>query len=216
MRTKLLAVALVAALTCNSTADANDQDFSPDATGAIADSAFFNSLTFPQTIGESFLITSPTEISGGAFYGLTGGTTGTFGLGSDVQFAIFEDAGGLPSSVPLVDELTVVDAYDTAGASTAQGLSRYHATLANSVVLGPGTYYFSLVGVNDEPTAAASSVGYDDAGLWFGQDLNIDLEGGFAGVGDVFFQLDTAKVPEPSSLVIVGLIAGIAANRRRR
>lgn len=54
-------------------------DFSPDTTGVTSFAGLGNGYDFSVTVGESFILDQTTTISGGSFFGETGGIFGDFG-----------------------------------------------------------------------------------------------------------------------------------------
>lgn len=170
-------------------------DNSPATAGGTFSGDFFNSLMnamgagLSQTSGESFILSETTQISGGSFYGGSGGASGTFGVGSTVQFAIFAaDAALLPEDVPTVTEILSIDSYDDVGVGAFPSM-RYHVTLSEPATLEPGVYFFTMPGIDDDPTVATGTFG--DGLIFFGLDSNIDLDMGPLNAGvDLYFQLE--------------------------
>ena len=197
-------------------------DFSPDTTGVTSFAGLGNGYDFSVTVGESFILDQTTTISGGSFFGETGGIFGDFGLGAPVEFGIFADDGtGNPGDLVVFETGIFVDEYDTFGTTIDPDLSRYHATLNDPVTLDPGLYFFTLPGVLAIPAAATTddfvALGIGDGGVWIGFDDDIDLDGGFfPNAGDTFFQLEGTFVPEPSGTLSLTLAAIFFACRRRR
>ncbi len=186
-------------------------DFSPDATGvSFGGGPYANSYSFPQTVGDRFTITQNLDINAAATYSFFSAT-----IGDPVNFLIFEEFNGAPSSTPLHNIMTTYDLVDDVGTMSDASMTRSRASFA-TVTLAPGTYYFSLPAIASGPGVALGL--YDDDGVWAGFDTNPDLEGGFfSGVGgDMFFMLEgSAAVPEPMCATVC-VITGLFFCLRRR
>lgn len=188
-------------------------DFSPDTVGTVSSISSFNSYLFPLTVGDSFTLNNTYSIDCASIFS---SFNAQVAVGSILEVAIFDSNNGAPGAL-IHSELAPIVSIDTSGTLTDTSLSRKTVNLAQSLILGPGDYFFTMPGVNVDPEQATSFPGFQDSGVWVGYDANPDLEGGFSDMGDMLFQLDgTLVVPEPTSagLFVVGAI-GCLLHRRR-
>lgn len=183
-------------------------DFSPDTTGAPVTIANYSNLHPFQIIGDQFTVTEDMTLTGGSVF-----SDSNWGfLGDAVRFMIFGDTAGTPDLAPLFDILTTVDAVDTTLTTSAAGITRKHASIAD-IFLAAGTYWFSMPGNGTEIAQAAGN--FDDNSSRFGP-TNLPN----STPGDMFFTLEgtsAISVPEPGTLALFGLgLAAMGLSRRRR
>jgi len=183
-------------------------DYSPDTTGATLIQSSWTNLFGEQIIGESFSLTSETTITGGSIF-----SGSSFGFQGDaVNFMIFTDSAGIPSATPLFNIATTIDSVDTINTVTQSTLTRKHADIT-PIVLGVGTYWFSMPGDGIYQVQASGS--YTNSPVRFGA---TNLQNECSSCGSMFFELEGTQntVPEPATIALMGLgFAGMAARRRK-
>jgi hypothetical protein len=202
----MIAVAMLVGTRSVSTA-ALVVDYSPDTTGAPLGTPSYRNLIPGQQIGERFTLATSATITGGSIFSRSSAWSGM-----PVRFLIYADVAGSPAASPTVDLSPNLDAVDTVLTVTQPSLTRKHASVTPTS-LAAGTYWFSMPGAGqDIEQAATNAAGYDDGGFaWCSYSPDPLLDRFLATSGDMYFTLDGSGgvIPEPSTLIIWSLLAGM-------
>lgn len=189
---------LVGMLYCRSLPAMVIVDFSPETTGAPVGAANVLNVFGGTIIGDRFTLPNDVTLTGGAIF--SGSGIGM--VGQSVRFMVFADSSGIPGGVAVIDITTLLDAVDFELSGTS-GLTRKHATI-DPTFLAAGNYWFAMPGatLNVAQGVTPPDEGYADGHFALGA-TSLSSTG---GNGDMFFALeDSTSVPEPSTLLILGL-----------
>ena len=214
MRKLLIVVCTIVvgmAVSCQTRADIL-VDRSPNTTNVPTLNNGYSQIYGIQYLGEQFTWAGG-NITGGSIF-----SRSTVGFVNDsVVFVILPGhaPGAGAGQIPVLQFTTTLDLVDTLYTSIDASMTRKHASITPTF-LAAGNYWFYMAGNGVQIGQGTGNWGNGqfDAGF----NANPDLERGQFQGGDNFFQLEgPSAIPEPGSLVLLGIAGvGIVLYRRRK
>ena len=179
-------------------------DYSPDATGGtLVDGNWLNKSSWQNfvemvTFSNDVTLTSM-DIFSSSLYGT---------IGMDVLVKIFSDSSSLPGTL-LYSFTEGIDILDTDGTGTISDLTRKYVDFTDDILLGAGTYWIGMSGINTNLGQAGLS------GVAGGDSAMAQLDGtSFSFIaditGDMAFRVygnadnGTQPIPETTTMILLG------------